>query len=380
MSNINYQFSPVPQSIKDKMSFVFKGNKFIVLDRIANEVFLFPENRDTLTKRLSLRFIAQKHNMDFSNVRKIIRSLAKMGVIEVLEKGRRKLGSLIRICIDKIEELYLKAKGLLEVNDTTKETSAPVEATGQLQVEDTTKKEGLGVNHTTISGNSGVEDTTKQKLSLKTNKTNNQEQFVSSSTENTIKNTIKPQEIKLENKNLSPAVKVDNNFIGPAEMSTIVKGISKKVLPMGIQELKNRGITEINIALQEIENEMVLRGKIKYPENYFISLCQKKNNWQNIVKKTETDKETRQEMKERQKQEIKDREKEEEERIAIIEENLQYNEIAKDLQEKFPAEFKAAFKEVEMELRKKKIFDCIPSFVKNQYAIEVFKVMFSERI
>jgi len=358
------QFTKVPTGILEKACNDFKssGNVLSVFLTIARNILQFPEGRKELKKELSLRYIGEQLNMKYQNVWKAVRRLVKKGYIRIVELGKDGIGSIIELVIP--EETVV---------NTGKEEAL---------IEAITPPENAVIKDITTSEKEVIKDITKNKNNISKNNTNKEPVLVCSSTENIIEDTIKspinPIETKLQVKTSSITVKDCNDFIGPVD--TQIKGISEKFFNMGIQALKERNITEINTAIEEIINEMSLRDKVKYPENYFLKLCREKNNWQNIIKKTAEDKETREEMKNRLKQETTDRKREEEERIAIIEENLQYDEIAEELKEKYPAEFRAAFKEVEMELRKKKIFDCLPSFIKNQYAIEVFRVMYPERI
>jgi len=351
--SINYEFFPSPKAVKREMRRrKLTGNEYKAMDTILDIVTTFPEGRESFQKELSSSYIAQNLNLCESSILKAISGLIRKGFLEVVSQAKRGVGRILKIIFP---EKRFPAKTAYHNSDDMQKQHAISE----------------GKQETSLLKNKQQEPPSNPSVVSS---------FKENTTENISKASSRPQKAELEDKNPSSAVKNCNNFIDPAEVNTIVKGISDKILTMGIQELKNRGITEINIAFQEIESEMALRGKIKYPENYFISLCQKKNNWQNIVKKTAEDKETKEEMKKRLKQETTEQAEEEKERRAIIAENLKYNEIAKDLQEKFPSEFKAAFREVEMELRKKKIWNCLPSFIKNQYAIEVFRVMFPEQI
>ena len=138
--SLGYQFSPVPQSLQDKVDFIFKGNKRCVLNRIVNEIYLFPETRETLTKELAYRFIAKKLNMDFANVGKVIKKLEKIGVIKIIKKGTRKVGSLIQLCLDTIETLYQNACNKISGKRDTKKSPANMGKNKSLVVRDTTKK------------------------------------------------------------------------------------------------------------------------------------------------------------------------------------------------------------------------------------------------
>jgi len=347
--SIDYEFFPPPKAVKREMRRTkLTGNEYKAMDTILDIVTSFPEGRKNFEKELSSSYIAQNLNLCESSILKAISGLIRKGFLEVVKQAKRGVGRILRIIFP--------------------EKRLPAKTAGH-SPDDMLKQHAISAG--------------KQETYLPKNKQQEPcsvSSFNEHTTENIPKAPVKPQEAKLEDKNFASAVKVDNNSTGPAEVSTIVKEISDKVLVMGVQELKNRGITEINIALQEIESEMALRGKIKYPENYFISLCQKKNNWQNIVKKTAEDKETREEMEKRQKQEAREKEAEEEERRAIIAENLKYNSMAEELKVKYPAEFKKAAKAVEMELRKQRVYDFMTEFQRNQCIIELFRMMFPEQI
>lgn len=100
--SINYQFSPVVFSFKNKMRAELKGNQYKIMDTIADEVFLFEDTRLTLTKELSTRYIASKTGICQPNVVRVINRLEKKNFIRSIKSHVKGEGSLITIILDSI--------------------------------------------------------------------------------------------------------------------------------------------------------------------------------------------------------------------------------------------------------------------------------------
>jgi len=103
-----------------------RGNCLAILFAIVREIMKYPETRETMTKELSCRYIGNKLGMDFSSVAKGIKKLVKKNFIEVIQVGKDKTGSLIRLLLnlpggeDK-KKVTGKDNGQVE-NNSTKES------------------------------------------------------------------------------------------------------------------------------------------------------------------------------------------------------------------------------------------------------------------
>jgi len=112
--SINYQFSPVVFSFKNRMRAELKGNQYKIMDTIADEVFLFEDTRLTLTKELSTRYIASKTGICQPNVARAINRLEKKNFIRSIKSHVKGEGSLITIILDSTS---ISNKGTLDIKN-----------------------------------------------------------------------------------------------------------------------------------------------------------------------------------------------------------------------------------------------------------------------
>ncbi len=106
MSNvIDYQFSPVPLNLKTAMRKVFKGNQYKVIDAIADETYLYPDTRLTLTKELASRYLADKTGIAQPHVVTALNKLEKKNCIGMVKSHVKGEGSIISLKIDIILSL-----------------------------------------------------------------------------------------------------------------------------------------------------------------------------------------------------------------------------------------------------------------------------------
>lgn len=106
MSNvIDYQFSPVPLNLKTAMRRVFKGNQYKVIDAIADETYLYPDTRLTLTKELASRYLADKTGIAQPHVVTALNKLEKKNCIVMVKSHVKGEGSIISLKIDIILSL-----------------------------------------------------------------------------------------------------------------------------------------------------------------------------------------------------------------------------------------------------------------------------------
>jgi len=106
MSNvINYQFSPVPLDLKTAMRRIFKGNQYKVIDAIADETYLYPDTRLTLTKELASRYLANKTGIAQPHVVAALNKLEKKDCISMVKSHVKGEGSIISLRINVILSL-----------------------------------------------------------------------------------------------------------------------------------------------------------------------------------------------------------------------------------------------------------------------------------
>jgi len=370
---LGYQYSPIPQKeVKNKIYKLYKSNDFKVVEGIVNEVYLFPEGRENLIKRLSFGFLAEKLNLAKSTVWRIVRKLSRQGVILIIEKGKRKAGSLVKLCVNKLNELYelyLQQKssnsGTNENRDNYRENietnlknetneNQDIETEKALISSNNETNENIlisspcGTNNNPIVSSCGTENdkfvspcVTKQETSLqeKTNeepltapvvcsqKSKIKERPVTrggdfssigsilssaipvpevSSPETSllpndnVKNSIGREEVDTRQQEISEEVRraqalleqrrqtgrqiYNSTGMGrAAETPVTIPGISPVVMTSGIQFLRDRNITDINQALQDIKSQMDTQDSIRNKKGYFLSLCREKKNFSRTV-------------------------------------------------------------------------------------------------
>ncbi|MEQ8223906.1 MAG: hypothetical protein ABRQ37_16440 [Candidatus Eremiobacterota bacterium] len=106
MSNvIDYQFSPVPLNLKTAMRRIFKGNQYKVIDAIADETYLYPDTRLTLTKELASRYLANKTGIAQPHVVAALNKLEKKDCISMVKSHVKGEGSIISLRINVILSL-----------------------------------------------------------------------------------------------------------------------------------------------------------------------------------------------------------------------------------------------------------------------------------
>lgn len=136
-NSLSYQFIPAPTELKKEIR-ILSGNVYKVMDFIIDEIFSFVDTRSTLVKEFSYRYVADRLHINFGNVGRIFRKLQENNFIEILEAGRKKIGSKIR--------LLFGCTGTTKENDSRTGTTidSPVSCTG------TTKEDNFSCTGTTI--------------------------------------------------------------------------------------------------------------------------------------------------------------------------------------------------------------------------------------
>ena len=125
-SCVNFVFTMVPDVVMERVEREkVRGNCLAILFAIVREIMKYPETRETMTKELSCRYIGNKLGMDFSSVAKGIKKLVKKNFIEIIQVGKDKTGSLIRLLLnlpgeEEKKKVTEQDKGQVE-NNSTKE-------------------------------------------------------------------------------------------------------------------------------------------------------------------------------------------------------------------------------------------------------------------
>ena len=123
---VNFVFTMVPDVVMERVEREkVRGNCLAILFAIVREIMKYPETRETMTKELSCRYIGNKLGMDFSSVAKGIKKLVKKNFIEIIQVGKDKTGSLIRLLLnlpgeEEKKKVTEQDKGQVE-NNSTKE-------------------------------------------------------------------------------------------------------------------------------------------------------------------------------------------------------------------------------------------------------------------
>lgn len=150
--SIDYLFTPMPEWLTRKVfreSGNLSKNQILTLWGIADEILRYPDARGTLIKELACRYLGKKIGLHYTAVAAAVRKLANKGFIEILLVGKNKVGSLIRLINDCVDEKIKAAKenkgnNLLVADLTTDRDNSVVETNTKnspLVVETTTNIE-----------------------------------------------------------------------------------------------------------------------------------------------------------------------------------------------------------------------------------------------
>jgi len=150
--SIDYLFTPMPEWLTKKVfreSGNLSKNQILTLWGIADEILRYPDARGNLIKELACRYLGKKIGLHYTAVAAAVRKLASKGFIEIVEVGKKKVGSLIRLINDCMDEHVKEVKedkwnSLLVADLTTDRDSSVVETNtknSNLVVETATKIE-----------------------------------------------------------------------------------------------------------------------------------------------------------------------------------------------------------------------------------------------
>lgn len=105
--SIDYLFTPMPEWLTRKVfreSGNLSKNQILTLWGIADEILRYPDARGSLMKELACRYLGRKIGLHYTAVSAAVRKLAGKGFIEIVEVGKKKVGSLIRLVNDCLDE------------------------------------------------------------------------------------------------------------------------------------------------------------------------------------------------------------------------------------------------------------------------------------
>jgi len=172
-----------------------RGNCLAILFAIVREIMKYPETRETMTKELSCRYIGNKLGMDFSSVAKGIKKLVKKNFIEIIQVGKDKTGSLIR--------LLLNLPGEEEKKKVTEQDKG--------QVENNSTKENKKVEKKSTQNNFSVDNFSTNQINLnkKIDQEKTEDSFISEKTIKIAGNILKESGIS----NISDIVKNIADYI-----------------------------------------------------------------------------------------------------------------------------------------------------------------------
>ena len=166
---VNFVFTMVPDVVMERVEREkVRGNCLAILFAIVREIMKYPETRETMTKELSCRYIGNKLGMDFSSVAKGIKKLVKKNFIEIIQVGKDKTGSLIR--------LLLNLPGEEEKKKVTEQDKG--------QVENNSTKENKKVEKKSTQNNFSVDNFSTNQINLnkKIDQKKNEDSFISEKT------------------------------------------------------------------------------------------------------------------------------------------------------------------------------------------------------
>ena len=166
---VNFVFTMVPDVVMERVEREkVRGNCLAILFAIVREIMKYPETRETMTKELSCRYIGNKLGMDFSSVAKGIKKLVKKNFIEIIQVGKDKTGSLIR--------LLLNLPGEEEKKKVTEQDKG--------QVENNSTNENKKVEKKSTQNNFSVDNFSTNQINLnkKIDQKKNEDSFISEKT------------------------------------------------------------------------------------------------------------------------------------------------------------------------------------------------------
>lgn len=260
--SINYQFSPVVFSFKNRMRAELKGNQYKIMDTIADEVFLFEDTRLTLTKELSTRYIASKTGICQPNVARAINRLEKKDFIRSIKSHVKGEGSLITIILDSIS---ISNKGTLDIKNISDNKKS--DSTLLSNQENLSRKKDLKKDNPNSSLN------IKQAIEKKPQEPSldsllDTKSFLTSSKENNSNNSV----VNL------PCPPAPTNNVGFSSLASVLPGVTKiqapsdKAIIEGKAILQEKGFTAPQIqAITQRITDSIRKHTPKRPDSYFLT-------------------------------------------------------------------------------------------------------------
>lgn len=290
--SINYNFVAVPQ---DMLSLLYRkhltGNQLLVLLAISEEVLKFPEGRSSLTRELACRYIANKINISFQAVSRAIKKLVELGLISILEVGKKYVGSIIKLNIPAASETHIVIPG-----ETQEENIVASGRTNKRTLIKNIKKNNnqsdvdVSLNLISNSGSSSEETLINSDSDFAEKNYNGKSSSIAPSLMGENEQVyIYPEKITKFGREvnntvgISDTIKDSQSVSHPLpkeefkELSSVASGIGIKpsLLSTGIKELASRNCHNLKSTLQDIFSQIKGRvSTIKNKAGYFVSLCQ----------------------------------------------------------------------------------------------------------
>lgn len=321
--SISYNFLALPQ---DTLNVLYQkhltGNQLLVLLAISEEVLKYPEGRASLTRELACRYIAEKINISFQAVSRAIRKLVSIGLISVIEVGKKYVGSILKLNIGATSETRCVIPGETQEENsvvscrTNKRTNTKKCLKEQTTVAAVVSQNSSSKNLCSEENTSNQKDTSnnkfplfvdtipevgeKNKVSICPEKINIFGREVNNTIVNsyTEKGIVQTDTIKDTNNILTLSDDLSSTEVVKSDLTTSVKVVStmtpplpqeefKELLPMasglgikpallstGIKTLASRECHNLKSTLQDIFSQIKSRAAaIKKVPAYFVSLC-----------------------------------------------------------------------------------------------------------
>ncbi len=290
--SINYNFVAVPQ---DMLSLLYRkhltGNQLLVLLAISEEVLKFPEGRSSLTRELACRYIANKINISFQAVSRAIKKLVELGLISILEVGKKYVGSIIKLNIPAASETHIVIPG-----ETHNEKCVASGRTNKRTLIKNIKKNNnqsdvdVSLNLISNSGSSSEKTLINSDSDFAEKNYNGKSSSIAPSLMGEKEQVyICPEKITIFGREVNNTVGIsdgikDSQYVSHPlphqefkELSFVASGIGIKpsLLSTGIKELASRNCHNLRSTLEDIFTQ--IKGRVSTIKNkaaYFVSLCQ----------------------------------------------------------------------------------------------------------
>mgnify|MGYP000965379244 CR=1 FL=1 len=140
-------YCPLPNSfITTADSADLTNREYRLYKKIGEEIFRFPEGRESLSKELSVRFLASLTHDHFANVSKMLNSIERKGLIKIIKSHTKGQGSIIFL-----------VKSV--VNNTTEEEKSVVKNTTNPKIKNPKKDLPIPISDSSLNSSQGKSHT-----------------------------------------------------------------------------------------------------------------------------------------------------------------------------------------------------------------------------